>query len=203
VEILDNEGEVLPPETEGIVGIKLPLPPGCLMTLWENDSRFKESYLDVFPGYYYTGDGGYFDKDGYLMIMGRVDDVINVAGYRLSTGRMEEVIANHSDVAECAVVGSAIGFPIGFIVLKSNVKRDPAPIVKELLKMVRDQIGTFASLKQVVVVKRLPKTKSGKILRGTIRKIVDGRKYTIPSTIDDPAVLKELEKAVRMTQQEK
>jgi propionyl-CoA synthetase len=203
VEILDNEGEVLPPETEGIVGIKLPLPPGCLMTLWKNDSRFKESYLDVFPGYYYTGDGGYFDQDGYLMIMGRVDDVITVAGYRLSTGRMEEVIANHSDVAECAVVGSAIGFPIGFVVLKSNVTRDPGLIVKELLKLVRDQIGTFASLKQAVIVKRLPKTKSGKILRGTMRRIVDGKKYTIPSTIDDPSTLKEIEKAASMIQWEK
>jgi propionyl-CoA synthetase len=203
VDILDNEGEVLPPETEGIVGIKLPLPPGCLMTLWGNDSRFKESYLDIFPGYYYTGDGGYFDGDGYLYLMGRVDDVINVAGYRLSTGRMEEVIANHSDVAECAVVGSVMGFPIGFVVLKSDVTRNPNLIVQELLKMVRDQIGTFASLKQAVVVKRLPKTKSGKILRGTMRRIVDAKKYTIPSTIDDPTVLEEIEKAVKMIQQDK
>jgi len=203
VEILDNEGGVLPAETEGIVGIKLPLPPGCLMTLWENDSRFQESYLNLFPGYYYTGDGGYFDGDGYLYIMGRVDDVINVAGYRLSTGRMEEVIADHSDVAECAVVGSATGFPVGFVVLKSGVTRSPNLIVKELLKLVRDQIGTFASLRQAVVVKRLPKTKSGKILRGTIRRIVDGKKYAVPSTIDDPATLKELEKAVRITEQEK
>jgi propionyl-CoA synthetase len=203
VEILDNEGGVLPAEKEGIVGIKLPLPPGCLMTLWENDSRFQESYLDIFPGYYYTGDGGYFDGDGYLYIMGRVDDVINVAGYRLSTGRMEEVIANHSDVAECAVVGSVTGFPVGFVVLKSDVTRSPNLIVKELLTLVRDQIGTFASLRQAVVVKRLPKTKSGKILRGTIKRIIDGKKYTVPSTIDDSAVLKELEKAVRMIQQEK
>jgi propionyl-CoA synthetase len=129
VEILNNQGEVLPPETEGMVAIKLPLPPGSLISLWKNDSKFKESYLDVFPGYYYTGDGGYFDKDGYLIIMGRVDDVINIAGYRLSTGRMEEVIANHSDVAECAVVGSATGFPVGFVVLKSGVTRDPNLIV--------------------------------------------------------------------------
>ncbi len=203
VEILDNKGEVLPPETEGIVAIKLPLPPGSLVTLWKDDSRFKESYLDTYPGYYYTGDGGYFDGDGYLYIMGRVDDVITVAGYRLSTGRMEEVIANHSDVAECAVVGSAIGFPVGFVVLKSDVTRNPNQIVKELLKMVRDKLGTFASLKQAVVVKRLPKTKSGKILRGTMRRIVDGKKYTIPSTIDDPTILKEIEKAVKMIQQDK
>jgi propionyl-CoA synthetase len=200
VQILDKEGEVLPPETEGMVGIKLPLPPGSLLTLWEDDSRFKESYLNIFPGYYYTGDVGYFDGDGYLYIMGRVDDAIRVAGHRLSTGTMEEVIANHLDVAECAVVGSAVGFPIAFVVLKSDVTRDPSPIVKELLKMVRDQIGTFASLKQVVIVKRLPKTKSGKILRGTLRRIVDGKKYTIPSTIDDPTILKEIEKAIKRTQ---
>jgi propionyl-CoA synthetase len=202
VEILNNESEVLPPETEGIVAIKLPLPPGCLTTLWKNDSKFKESYLDMFPGYYYTGDGGYFDKDGYLYIMGRVDDVINVAGYRLSTGRMEEVVAKHPDVAECAVIGSAVGFPIGFVVLKSDVARDPNMIIKELLQMVRDQIGTFASFKQAVIVKRLPKTRSGKILRGTMRKIVDGKKYNIPSTIDDPIILKEIEKAVKAIQQD-
>jgi propionyl-CoA synthetase len=198
VEILNNQGEVLPPETEGMVAIKLPLPPGSLISLWKNDSKFKESYLDVFPGYYYTGDGGYFDKDGYLIIMGRVDDVINIAGYRLSTGRMEEVIANHSDVAECAVVGSATGFPVGFVVLKSGVTRDPNLIVQELLQMIRDQIGTFASFERAVVVKRLPKTKSGKILRGVMRRIVDGKKYKIPSTIDDPTVLKKIEEAVRM-----
>jgi propionyl-CoA synthetase len=202
VEILNNEGEVLSPEEEGIVAIKLPLPPGCLTTLWKNDSKFKESYLDMFPGYYFTGDGGYFDKDGYLYIMGRVDDVINVAGYRLSTGRMEEVVAKHPDVAECAVIGCAAGFPIGFVVLKSDVTRDPNMIIKELLQMVRDQIGTFAFFKQAVIVKRLPKTRSGKILRGTMRKIVDGKKYNIPSTIDDPTVLKEIEKAVRPIQQD-
>ena len=197
VEILNNEGEVLPPETEGIVAIKLPLPPGSLTTLWKNDSKFKESYLDIFPGYYFTGDGGYFDKDGYLFIMGRVDDVINVAGYRLSTGRMEEVVAKHPDVAECAVIGCAAGFPMGFVVLKSDVIRDPNMIIKELLQIVRDQIGTFASFKQAVIVRCLPKTRSGKILRGTLRKIVDGKKYSIPSTIDDPIILKEIEKAVR------
>ena len=202
VEILDNEGEVLPAETEGIVAIKLPLPPGSLVTLWEDDSGFKDSYLNIFPGYYYTGDGGYFDEDGYLYIMGRVDDVINVAGYRLSTGRMEEVMANHSDVAECAVVGSAIGSPVGFVVLKSHVRRNPSLIVKELLEMGRDQIGTSVSFKQVLVVKELPKTKSGKILRGTMRRIVNGKKYTIPLTIDDPTILKEIKKAVQMAQQD-
>jgi propionyl-CoA synthetase len=198
VEILNNEGKILPPETEGIVAIKLPLPPGSLTTLWKNDSKFKESYLDIFPGYYFTGDGGYFDKDGYLYIMGRVDDVINVAGHRLSTGRMEEVVAKHPDVAECAVTGCATGFPIGFVVLKSDVTRDPNVIIRELLQMVKDQIGTFASFEHGVIVKRLPKTRSGKILRGTLRKIVDGKKYNIPSTIDDPTILKEIEKAVRV-----
>jgi propionyl-CoA synthetase len=134
--------------------------------------------------------------------MGRVDDVINVAGYRLSTGRMEEVVAKHPDVAECAVIGSTEGFPIGFVVLKSDVTRDPNMIIKELLQMVRDQIGTFASFKQAAIVKRLPKTRSGKILRGTMRKIVDGKKYNIPSTIDDPIILKEIEKAVKAIQQD-
>jgi propionyl-CoA synthetase len=203
IEILNHEGEVLPSETEGIVAIKLPLPPGCLTTLWKNDSKFKASYLDIFPGYYFTGDGGYFDKDGYLYIMGRVDDVINVAGYRLSTGRMEEVVARHPDVAECAVIGCAEGFPFGFVVLKSGVTRDPNMIIRELLQMVRDQIGTFASFKQAVIVKHLPKTRSGKILRGIMRKIVDGKKYNIPSTIDGPAILKEIEKAVRAIRQDK
>ena len=197
VEILNNEGGVLPPETEGIIAIKLPLPPGSLTTLWKNDSKFKESYLDMFPGYYYTGDGGYFDKDGYLYIMGRVDDVILLAGYRLSTGRMEEVVSKHPDVAECAVIGCAEGFPIGFVVLKSDVTRDTNIIIRELLQMVRDQIGTFASFKQAVIVNRLPKTRSGKILRGTMRRIVDGKKYSIPSTIDDPTILKEIEEAIR------
>ena len=196
VEILDSDGSVLPEETEGMVAIKLPLPPGALMTLWKKDSKFKESYLDIFPGYYFTGDGGYFDKDGYLYIMGRVDDAIHIAGQRLSTGRMEEVIAKHPDVAECAVTGCAEGLPLGFVVLKSDVKRDPNRIIREIVQMVGDQIGMFACLKQAVVVKRLPKTRSGKILRGTMRKIVDGKKYNIPSTIDDPTILNEIEEAV-------
>jgi propionyl-CoA synthetase len=198
VEILDSDGSVLPEETEGMVAIKLPLPPGALITLWKKDSKFKESYLDIFPGYYFTGDGGYFDKDGYLYIMGRVDDAIHIAGQRLSTGRMEEAIAKHPDVAECAVTGCAEGLPLGFVVLKSDVKRDPNRIIGEIVQMVGDQIGMFACLKQAVVVKRLPKTRSGKILRGTMRKIVDGKKYNIPSTIDDPTILNEIEEAVKM-----
>jgi propionyl-CoA synthetase len=201
VEIMDSNGRVLPPEKEGIVGIKLPLPPGSLMTLWEDDQKFKTSYLDLFPGYYFTGDGGYSDKEGYLYIMGRVDDVINVAGHRLSTGAMEEVIAKHPDVAECAVVGRKDSFkgqlPMGFVVLKSHVKREPDAIIGELIKMVRDQIGAVASFKEAVILKRLPKTRSGKILRGTIRKIADGEEFKIPSTIDDPAILKEIEEALK------
>ncbi len=201
VEILDSNGNVLPPETEGIVAIKLPLPPGTLTTLWQNDQKFKSSYLDIFPGYYFSGDGGYIDKEGYVFIMGRVDDVINVAGHRLSTGAMEEVLAKHPDVAECAVVGRKDEFkgqlPLGFVVLKSHVRRDHDEIKKELVQMVRDQIGPVASFKEVVVVPRLPKTRSGKILRGTIRKIADGEEYTVPSTIEDPTVLEEIALALK------
>jgi propionyl-CoA synthetase len=201
IEILDSNGEKMPAEVEGMVAIKLPLPPGTLLTLWQDDEKFKTSYLEMFKGYYFTGDGGYFDKDGYIYIMGRVDDVINVAGHRLSTGAMEEVIAKHPDVAECAVIGRKDGFkgqlPLGFVVLKSDVKKEPAFIVGDLVRMVRDQIGAFACFKEAVVVKRLPKTRSGKILRGTMRKIVDGEAFRAPSTIDDPAVLKEVEEALK------
>ncbi|NWG04287.1 MAG: AMP-binding protein, partial [Syntrophaceae bacterium] len=179
---------------------RLPLPPGTFMTLWQDDQKFKTSYLDLFPGYYYTGDGGYVDKDGYVFIMGRVDDVINVAGHRLSTGAMEEVISKHPNVAECAVVGRKDDFkgqlPLGFVVLKSHVHRDHDEIIKELVEMVRDQIGAVASFKEAVVVPRLPKTRSGKILRGTIRKIADGEEFAIPSTIDDPAILHEIKEAL-------
>ncbi|NWF92253.1 MAG: propionyl-CoA synthetase [Syntrophaceae bacterium] len=203
VKILDSNGKALPPEQEGIVVIKLPLPPGTLMTLWQDDQKFKTSYLDMFPGFYFTGDGGHIDRDGYIFIMGRVDDVINVAGHRLSTGAMEEVIAKHPDVAECAVVGRKDEFkgqlPLGFVVLKSHVHRNDGEIVKELVQMVRDQIGAVASFKEVVVVARLPKTRSGKILRGTMRKIADGESYTVPSTIDDPLILKEIEEALKQS----
>lgn len=194
--ILDGEGKVLPPEKEGVVVIGLPLPPGNLPTLWQRDDKYRESYLDPFPGYYFTGDGGYIDQDGYVYIMGRVDDVINVAGHRLSTGAMEEVIATHPDVAECAVIGVADDFkgqlPLGFVVLKAGVQKSHELIVKELVQMIRDQIGAVASFKQAVVVKRLPKTRSGKILRGTMRKIADADSYIAPSTIDDPAILDEI-----------
>jgi len=203
LEILDGNGKALPPETEGIVAIKLPLPPGTFMTLWQDDMKFKSSYLDMFPDYYFSGDGGYIDKDGYVFIMGRVDDVINVAGHRLSTGAMEEVIARHPDVAECAVVGRKDDFkgqlPLGFVVLKSHVHRNDHEIIKELVQMVRDQIGAVASFKEAVVVPRLPKTRSGKILRGTMRKIADGEVYTTPSTIDDPAILQEIKAALEQS----
>ncbi len=186
---------------EGILAVKLPLPPGNFMTLWENDQGFVESYMDAYPGYYLTGDGGYIDEDGYVWVMGRTDDVINVAGHRLSTGGMEEIVAKHPDVAECAVVGVNDDLkgqvPIGFVVLKSGVTRDDSEMVAELVQMVREQMGAIASFKQAVVVDRLPKTRSGKILRRTMRRIADGEPYPIPSTIDDPAILGEIEDAVQ------
>ena len=201
VRVVDPEGREVPANTEGIVVVKLPLPPGCMPTLWQNDERFKESYLDPFPGYYFTGDGGVIDEDGYVFIMGRVDDVINVAGHRLSTGAMEEVVATHPDVAECAVFGVEDSLkgqvPVGLYVLKAGVTRPEEEITKELVQMVRDRIGAIACFKQAVAVKRLPKTRSGKILRGTMRKIADGQPYKVPSTIDDPAILEEVEEAMR------
>jgi len=200
VQIINEEATVLPNGTEGIVVIKLPLPPGTLLTLWQNDEKFKESYLDIFDGYYFTGDGGYFDEDGYLYIMGRIDDVINVAGHRLSTGAMEEVISKHPDVAECAVIGAEDSFkgqlPVGFVVLKEGVKKSKEQITSELAQMVRDQIGAVACYKTTLVVQRLPKTRSGKILRGTMRKIADNKPFAIPSTIDDPSILDEIKDAL-------
>ena len=205
VEILDENGKSLPPGKEGMVAIKLPLPPGTLPTLWKNDQKFKESYLDIFPGYYFTGDGGYYDNDGYLFIMGRVDDVINVAGHRLSTGAMEEAISMHPDVAECAVIGVADDFkgqlPLGFVVLKAGVEKNPNEIVKGLVQLVRDQIGAVASFKQALIVKRLPKTRSGKILRGVMRKIADGESCKVPSTIDDPVTLEEIRESLETLRQ--
>ncbi len=197
VKILDHEGKEQGPNEEGIVTIQLPLPPGTLPTLWKADDRYKESYMNMYPGYYYTSDGGYIDEDGYVFIMGRVDDVINVAGHRLSTGGMEEVVATHPSVAECAVIGASDSLkgqlPVGLVVLKAGVDGDYDTIVKDLVQMVRDQIGPIACFKKATVVKRLPKTRSGKILRGTMRKIADGQEYRMPSTIDDPATLGEIE----------
>ncbi len=202
VQILDSDGETMGSDEDGLVAIELPLPPGTLLTLWRDDARFVDSYFSTFPGYYLTGDGGHIDEDGYVSIMGRVDDVINVAGHRLSTGAMEAVLADHPDVAECAVIGIADELkgqvPLGFVVLNTGVERDGGEIQSELVQMVRGQIGAVASLKTVLVVKRLPKTRSGKILRGTMRSIVAGDDYELPSTIDDPEILAEIERSVRV-----
>jgi propionyl-CoA synthetase len=202
VKILDNSGKELGPNQEGLVTIKLPLPPGTLPTLWQADQRFLESYLNIFPGYYFTSDGGYMDEDGYVFIMGRVDDVINVAGHRLSTGEMEEVLSTHRDVAECAVIGVHDGLkgqiPLGLVVLKAGVTTAEDEIRKELSRMVRETIGPIASYRETCVVKRLPKTRSGKILRGVMRKIADSAPYAMPSTIDDPVILGEIEEALKI-----
>jgi propionyl-CoA synthetase len=205
VEILDNNGKELPNGQEGSVAIKLPLPPGCLPTLWNDDKRYLDYVTDV-PGYYVTGDGGFYDKDGYLFIMGRIDDVINVAGHRLSTGSMEEVISRHKDIAECAVFGMNDQLkgevPVGFAVLKAGVTRNHAEIVKELVQMVRNDIGALACFKQCAIVKALPKTRSGKTLRSTMRKIVNLQDYVVPSTIDDPAVLDVIKEAAQKLAEE-
>jgi propionyl-CoA synthetase len=201
VDILASDGAVLPPGGEGAIAIKLPLPPGSLPTLWNDDERFVSSYLSRYPGYYLTGDGGFVDEDGYLHVMGRIDDVINVAGHRLSTGAMEEVIAAHPAVAECAVVGVVDQLkgqvPVGFVVLKAGVDKDPVALEAELVRMVRETIGAVASFKRAYVVAHLPKTRSGKILRATIRAIADGDRYQVPSTIDDLATLEEIKGTLR------
>ncbi len=200
VQVLSTDGKVLRPREEGLIVVKLPLPPGTLPTLWNADERFQQSYLNIFKGYYFTADGGYKDEEGYAFIMGRVDDVINVAGHRLSTGEMEEIIATHPDIAECAVIGVGDSLkgqlPVGFVVLKAGSKKEPGEMKKELVRMMRDEIGPLACYKETAVVARLPKTRSGKILRGTMRKIADGEEYKVPSTIDDPAILGEIEEAL-------
>lgn len=196
IQVLDTAGHPVPAGEIGAIVVKLPMPPGCLPTLWNNDERFVESYMAEYPGYYKTGDAGYLDEDGYVFVMARTDDIINVAGHRLSTGGMEEVLAAHPDVAECAVVGAADKLkgqvPLGFLVLKSGVSRSGEEIVAETVKMVREQIGPVAAFKEAVIIQRLPKTRSGKILRGTIQKIADGEDYPMPATIDDPAILDEI-----------
>ncbi|MDX3103636.1 propionyl-CoA synthetase [Nonomuraea angiospora] len=203
VRILGPGGEECPPGVDGAVTVKLPLPPGALPTLYRDEARFTRSYLERYPGHYLTGDGGHVDADGYLYVMGRIDDVINVAGHRLSTGAMEEVIASHPDVAECAVIGVADELkgqlPVGFVVLKAGAERDPGEIERELVALVRERIGPVAAFRRAVVVARLPKTRSGKILRATMRDIADGNPYTAPSTIEDPAALPEIEEAVKRT----
>nr|WP_321455912.1 propionyl-CoA synthetase [uncultured Cohaesibacter sp.] len=201
VQIVGADGHPVPANEMGNIVIKLPLAPGNLPGLWQNDQRFKTSYLDEFPGYYQTGDAGYMDENGYLFIMSRTDDIINVAGHRLSTGAMEEVLAAHPDVAECAVIGIADKLkgqlPAGFVVFKSGVDRSPLEIEKELIKLVREKIGPVAAFKIAVTVDRLPKTRSGKILRGTMRAIADHEEYKMPATIDDPTILSEIEDALR------
>ena len=201
LQVLDPEAKT--PVKAGEIGalvVKLPLPPGTLPTLWNNDQGYINSYLEEFPGYYKTADAGYIDEDGYAFVMTRTDDIINVAGHRLSTGAMEEVLADHPDVAECAVLGVDDKLkgqvPVGFMVLNAGVDRDQQEIIKEVVQMVRDRIGPVASFKTATVVKRLPKTRSGKILRGTIQKIADNKQWNMPATIDDPAILDEMKVAL-------
>jgi propionyl-CoA synthetase len=191
--VLDEAGDRVAPGEIGALCIALPLPPGCSPTLWGSDERWIEAYLSRYPGHYLTADAGYLDEDGYVFVMSRIDDVINTAGHRLSTGQMEEVLSGHPDVAECAVVGVADSYkgqvPVGFVVLKAGVDRDPAEVSAELVQRVRDEIGPVASFREVRVVQALPKTRSGKVLRGTIRRIADGEEWRMPPTIEDPAVL--------------
>jgi propionyl-CoA synthetase len=201
VRIVDEASKEVAPNRMGSIVIRLPLPPACLPTLWEADERFQESYLTEFPGHYKTADAGFKDEDGYLYIMGRTDDIINVAGHRLSTGGMEEVLSSHQDVAECAVIGIKDELkgevPCGFIVLKSGVNRPPTAIESEIVALVREKIGPVASFKLAITVARLPKTRSGKILRGTMKKIADADPWTMPATIDDPAILDEIGDALK------
>ena len=201
VRIVDEANHEVAANKMGSIVVKLPLPPACLPTLWQADERMRESYLDEFPGYYKTADAGFKDDDGYIFVMSRTDDIINVAGHRLSTGGMEEVLASHPDVAECAVLGIKDELkgevPCGFIVLKSGVNRPPTEIEKECIALIREKIGPVAAFKLAITVARLPKTRSGKILRGTIKKIADGDTWTMPATIDDPAVLDEIGSALK------
>jgi propionyl-CoA synthetase len=201
VRVVDEACQEVPGGTMGALVIKLPLPPACLPTLWNDDARFQETCLAEFPGYYKTADAGYIDDDGYVYVMSRTDDIINVAGHRLSTGAIEEVLAAHQDVAECAVLGIKDAIkgeaPAGFIVLKSGVDRPPAEIEQECVALVRERVGPVASFKLAITVARLPKTRSGKILRGTIKKIADGTPWTMPATIDDPAILDEIASALK------
>jgi propionyl-CoA synthetase len=201
VQVLDEGGKPLPADTMGSIAIRLPLPPGCLPTLWQADDRFREAYLITYPGYYNTSDAGFIDGDGYVYIMGRTDDIINVAGHRLSTGGMEEVLASHPAVAECAVIGVKDSLkgevPCGLVVLKSGIARAPTEIEAELIGLVREKIGPVAAFKLAITVGRLPKTRSGKILRGTMKKIADGDAWSMPATIDDPMVLEEIGEALK------
>jgi propionyl-CoA synthetase len=206
IRIVDEACRELPPGKMGSIVVKLPLPPGCMPTLWQADARMRESYLDEFPGCYKTADAGFKDDDGYIFVMGRTDDIINVAGHRLSTGGMEEVLASHPDVAECAVLGVKDQLkgevPCGFIVLKSGVNRPPGEIEKECVALIREKIGPVAAFKIAITVARLPKTRSGKILRGTMKKIADGDAWQMPATIDDPAIFDEIGTALKRKEAE-
>ncbi|MDJ0935878.1 MAG: propionyl-CoA synthetase [Kiloniellales bacterium] len=201
VQVLDSEGRPVGPGEIGAIVVKLPMPPSSLPTLWQAEDRFRQAYLTEYPGYYQSGDAGYIDEDGYIFVMSRTDDIINVAGHRLSTGAMEEVLASHPDVAECAVVGVHDKLkgqlPVGFLVLNAGAEREDEEIVKEVVQMVRNEIGPVAAFKLATVVKRLPKTRSGKILRGTMRQIADGEDYKVPATIDDPVILEEITDSLR------
>jgi propionyl-CoA synthetase len=201
VRVVDEQSKEVPRGKMGSIVIKLPLPPACLPTLWNDDARMKESYLAEFPGYYKTADAGYIDEDGYVYVMGRTDDIINVAGHRLSTGGMEEVLSAHKDVAECAVLGIKDQLkgevPCGFIVLKAGVNRPVGEIEQECVALVREKIGPVAAFKLAITVGRLPKTRSGKILRGTMKKIADGETWSMPATIDDPMILDEIGEALK------
>jgi propionyl-CoA synthetase len=201
IEVLDAEGHVLPPNTQGELVIRLPLPPGCLPTLWNDPAGFHAAYLRAHPGYYTTGDGGHIDEDGYVHVMGRIDDVINVAGHRLSTGELEQALAGHAAVAECAVIGVADALkgtaPVGLVVLKAGAgvtagSAAATALVTDLVQRVRDEVGPVASFQRCHIVTRLPKTRSGKVLRATMRAIADGRPFDIPATIEDPAVIDEI-----------
>lgn len=200
--VFNEQGQEIGPNEEGIIVIKYPLPPGCLPNLWKETKQFKESYLKIFPGYYFTGDGGYKDEEGYIYITGRIDDVINVAGHRLSTAAMEEVLATHPAVAECAVIGIADEMkgqvPLGFVVIKSGIEISETKLNEDLVSMVRTTIGALASFKRAIILARLPKTRSGKILRKIMRAIVDGNSFNPPSTIEDASVLEELKEVLRL-----
>ena len=202
VRVADETCKEVPANTMGSIAVKLPLPPGCLLTLWQQDDGFKQTYLAEFPGYYKTADAGFKDEDGYIYVMSRTDDIINVAGHRLSTGAMEEVLSSHKDVAECAVIGIADALkgeiPCGFIVLKAGVNRPASEIEQECIRLIREKIGPVAAFKLAITVARLPKTRSGKVLRGTMKKIADSQSWTIPATIDDPVILNEIESALKV-----
>ena len=201
LEVLDGDGHPLPAGQQGALVVKLPLPPGCLPTLWNNDDGFRTSYLAAHPGWYTTGDGGYVDEDGYVYVMGRIDDVINVAGHRLSTGELEQALAGHPAVAECAVIGVADELkgtvPVGLVVLKAGIATGHATLLRELVARVRDEVGPVASFQRCHIVPRLPKTRSGKVLRATMRAIADGRAYDTPATIEDPAVLEDIRRTLQ------